>query len=296
MTDPTRPHRVEPEAARRQLHRERWRLLVRINAALEKPMIGLAIAWLILLIIDLTQGLNPGLLIVHYVIWGLFVLQFLLGLTIAPQRVIYLRRNWLTAVSLMLPALRVLRVVQALRALRAARVARLLASGQTARSLSMVRVLSSINRGMRGASTVLGQRGLGYMIAVTLIVIFAGAAGMAYFENPAAIQSTTDPGTASRPEGLRSYGDALWWTAMIMTTLGSEYWPVTPLGRVLAWLLSVYALAVFGYITATIATLFLGPRPEPGTARGEIAELRRENARLRAQLESLQRDTPPDPD
>lgn len=277
-----------PAAAERALRRERWRLLVRLDAALEKPMIGLAIVWLVLLIVDLTQGLNRTLLIVHYAIWALFIVQFLGAITIAPQRGVYLRRNWLTAISLMLPALRVLRVVQVLRSLRAVRAARLLASGQTARSLSLVRVVSSTNRAMRSAYLALGRRGLGYMIAITLIVTFAGAAGMAYFENPAAVQAASDaPLDGPRRTGLRSYGDALWWTAMVMTTLGSEYWPVTPLGRVLGWMLSVYALAVFGYITATIATIFLGPRPEPGAIRDEKADLRRENTRLRAEVERL---------
>ena len=50
--------------------------------------------------------------------------------------------------------------------------------------------------------------------------------------------------------GLRSYWDAVWWTAMIMTTIGSDYWPKTTEGRLLALLLSVYAFSIFGYITA----------------------------------------------
>jgi voltage-gated potassium channel len=34
---------------------------------------------------------------------------------------------------------------------------------------------------------------------------------------------------------------------MIMTTLGSEYWPRSPEGACSAWLLALYAFAVFGY-------------------------------------------------
>jgi voltage-gated potassium channel len=74
---------------------------------------------------------------------------------------------------------------------------------------------------------------------------------------------------------------------MIMTTLGSEYWPKTAEGRVLCVLLALYAFAVFGYVTATIATFFLGrdaedPEAEVAGAaaiemlRGEIAALREE--------------------
>ena len=46
---------------------------------------------------------------------------------------------------------------------------------------------------------------------------------------------------------------AVWWTAMLLTTMGSEYWPRTPEGRVLCLLLALYAFAVFGYVTAAIA-------------------------------------------
>lgn len=33
--------------------------------------------------------------------------------------------------------------------------------------------------------------------------------------------------------GIDSYGTALWWTAMILTTMGSDYWPKTAEGRIL---------------------------------------------------------------
>jgi voltage-gated potassium channel len=75
---------------------------------------------------------------------------------------------------------------------------------------------------------------------------------------------------------------------MLMTTLGSEYWPQTPEGRVLCLLLSIYALAVFGYLTASIASFFIGQDAEAddGEVAGaaDIRALRREIASLRAEL------------
>lgn len=58
--------------------------------------------------------------------------------------------------------------------------------------------------------------------------------------------------------GFQDYGTALWWTAMLLTTMGSEYWPRTPEGRILCLLLATYAFAVFGYVTAAIAAYFVG--------------------------------------
>ncbi len=58
--------------------------------------------------------------------------------------------------------------------------------------------------------------------------------------------------------GFPDYGSALWWTAMLLTTMGSDYWPRTTEGRLLCLLLAVYAFAVFGYVTAAIAAYFVG--------------------------------------
>ena len=73
-----------------------------------------------------------------------------------------------------------------------------------------------------------------------------------------------------------------------MTTLGAEYAPKTVEGRVLTWLLAVYAFTVFGYITATIASHFIGQdRLEDernGIAPADVATLRSEIAALRAEL------------
>jgi len=90
---------------------------------------------------------------------------------------------------------------------------------------------------------------------------------------------------------LRSYPDALWWTAMIMATLGSEYWPKTPEGRILCVILALYAFSVFGYVTAALATFLVGREAEQD--EGELAgaksvtALRQEIARLRDEVHAL---------
>jgi voltage-gated potassium channel len=272
---------AEQEPEQPASHHARWELLEQINALTNTPMIALSFVWLGLLILDFTRGLSPLLQIVSNVIWALFVLDFAIEFTIAPRKRDYLRRNWLTVVSLLLPALRVLRVLRALRALRVARAVR---------SLNLVRLLTSLNRGMRAVNNALGRRGVAYVIALTILVTFGGAAGMAQFESPSALREAGYP-VSAQGEGLASYGEAVWWTAMIMTTMGSEYWPKTVEGRVLSWLLSLYAFAVFGYITATIASYFVGQdrREAPETAAGDIVALREEIAALRAQLGGVTR-------
>jgi voltage-gated potassium channel len=275
------------EQTKDAVRRQRWELLEQYADLTDVPMVALSLVWLALLVVDFTSGTGPALQAVSNLIWGVFILDFVINLVIAPDKRVYLRRNWLTIISLLLPALRVLRVFRALRVLRAARAVR---------SINLVRLLTSVNRGMRAVSGTFRRRGIGYVVAITLIVTLAGAAGMARFESPAALREAGLPATPG--EGLNGYGEAVWWTAMIMTTLGSEYWPRTGEGRLLGWLLSVYALAVFGYITAAVASFFVGrDRTDTNSlaTADEVRALRTEIAVLRRELAAA-RETEEEPD
>ena len=63
---------------------------------------------------------------------------------------------------------------------------------------------------------------------------------------------------AGQSAGFDTYASSLWWTLMLLSTMGSEYWPKTGSGRALCLLLSIYGFAVFGYITAALASYFVG--------------------------------------
>lgn len=266
---PSDPSTTTPD--RDEAQRQRWELLAHIDALFEGPLIALSFVWLGLLILDFTTGLTPLLQTVSNVIWVVFIIDFGIAFVIAPHKWRYLRYHWPTVLALLLPALRVLRLARGLRLLRAARAVR---------SINLIRLLTSLNRGMRALTQAMGRRGVGYAVALTIIVTFGGAAGMALFEGPAALREA-GIGDAN---GLDNYGEALWWTGMIMTTLGSEYWPRTIEGRILGWLLSVYALAVFGYITATVASFFID-RDRQTAERVDATDI----ARLRAEIIALRR-------
>lgn len=248
------------------LDRERSEALEQLEELLELPMLVLGFAWLVLLVVELLWGLGPFLRAAGTVIWILFILDFALKFVLAPRKRAYLSGNWLTAVSLLLPALRIFRIARAARLLRAAR---------TVRGLRFVRLVTSMNRGIRSLRASMQRRGFGYVVALTALVTLSGAAGIYAFER-------------IMPEGFDSYGEALWWTAMLLTSIGSEYWPQTAEGRILCVLLALYGFAVFGYVTATLASYFIGRDAED--KRAEVAgssaleELRAEVAALRAEV------------
>ncbi len=262
MAEPLHDERERQQVEREVLDEERFELLQRISAMLEWPMTALGFVWLVLVILDLTRGLSPELLTLNYVIWGLFILQFLLELVIAPRKGVYLRHNWLTAIALVLPALRVVRVLRAFRVLRLLRGTR------------VVRVVSTANRGMRALGRVMGRRGAGYAIALTILVNLLGAAGIYAFEREA---------SGGYFDG---FATALWWTAMTLTSMGADYFPRTGEGRLLGLLLAVYGFAVFGYVTASIASIFVAQ--DANEEEGELAGARQVEA-LRTEMEALNR-------
>lgn len=250
---------------RDMLESELVELLHQVEDWLETPMIVLAFVWLALTIAELIWGLGSPLGLVVSGIWAAFIADFVLRLALAPKKAGYIRRNWLTVLSLALPALRIFRLGRILRLVRATR------------GLRLVRAVSSVNRGVKALRASMGRRGIGYVTSLTLIVVLTGAAAMLAFE--------ADVGDAG---GFESYWDALWWTAMMLTTIGSEYWPVTAEGRLVCLLISIYSLGILGYITATLASFFVGRDADDESAElagtRSIEDLRRDIAALRADL------------
>jgi voltage-gated potassium channel len=260
--------RSESDPELKQIERQRQGLLMNISGLLDIPMTVLSFVWVLLLILDFTMGLTEGLLLTNTIIWTLFILHFVLEFWIAPRKLRYLQSNWLTAFALVLPAFRLLRAFRALRLLQTLRIGR---------SVNLLRWITSMNRGMRATRRTLRERGLTYVLALTVLVIFAGAAGIYVFENPGGDPSAAQP-SATGSTGIRSYGEAIWWTAMMLTTMGTDYFPRTTEGRILAWVLAVYAFAIFGYITATVASLIIRVDSDKHRAANKRLERRGEMA------------------
>ncbi|MBV8197358.1 MAG: two pore domain potassium channel family protein [Candidatus Eremiobacteraeota bacterium] len=131
---------------------------------------------------------------------------------------------------------------------------------------------------MKILGATMHRRGLAYALLLTATVTFVGAAGMYAFER-----------NLHGGPGINSYGDSIWWTAMVMTTLGSDYFPHTVAGRILCFMLSVFAFSVFGYVTASISSYFINrdaddSRSDVPSAK-QLAEVLAEVRALRASIE-----------
>ncbi|MBA2247904.1 MAG: ion transporter [Chloroflexia bacterium] len=244
------------------IRHERLELLEQVQAILEPAMAALGLLFLGLLLIDYTAtGLSARnharLDTALQIIWAIFVLDFAVRFIIAPAKGSFLRQNWFGALSLALPFLRPFRVLRAARVLR---------------SLSLVRLLGGINRGMRVLRRLARGRQVAYVAGLTLLVVLGGAAGVLYFDR------------AIDDAPIQSFGDALWWSAAMVTTINNEKYAVSTEARVIAILVRVFAVSVFGFVTASIASYLIG-RPDMAederNLRDEIDALRRELALVR---------------
>ena len=246
--------------------RMRLRLLDDMDEWLTIPMAMLSLAWLGIVVWELISGTSELLSTVGSVIWIVFIAEFLVRFALAPKKGTFLRSNWLTLIALALPALRLFRALRVLRAARALR------------GIRLVRIVGTANRSMNALRITLARRGFGYVTGLTVLVVFLGAAGMLNFENAREVEG-----------GFGNYWDALWWTGMLVTSIGSEYWPSTVEGRLLTLLLSLYGLAVLGYITATLASFFVGRDAQgkdgPVAGSRDVARLASEIRALRKELE-----------
>jgi voltage-gated potassium channel len=243
---------------------ERWNALEELDAWLQTPMLVLSFLWLVLVVVELVWGSFDALETFGTAIWIAFLVEFAVRLALAPGKVAFLSRNWITVIALIVPAFRLFRAFRILRVARATR------------GLRLVRIVGTANRGMNALRASLSRRGLGYVTGLTVLVALLGSGGMLAFEPASQVDG-----------GFESYADALWWTGMLLATMGSEFWPRTPEGRILCFLLAVYGFAVFGYITASFASFFVGR--DAASEEGEVAGTR-EIAALRAEIAALRRD------
>jgi voltage-gated potassium channel len=227
--------------------KEREQLLTQLDENTDTLFNVLSIIWLFLVGIDYLYGFTKTLEVIFYTIWAFFIIHFLIEISLATDKKKYLKDNFLTLISLFIPTIRILRVFRAFRILRFAKALR---------SVSLIQVLTSLNRSMRTLRYILGSPGIGYITTLTIFVEFIGAAAIYHFENPVFLRENGY--TPNSDLRIGSYGDALWFTSMLLVTIGSDYWPKSTEGRVLTFIISLYAFAVFGYITATIASFILG--------------------------------------
>lgn len=231
-----------------------------IERATNVPLLLLALAMIPLLLVpmfaDLSDGAERAVLAADWFIWAAFATDFGVKLVVAPRRVAYVRSHPLEAAMVVLPFLRPLRLARFLRLTRLA-----VALGV---NVDIVRDLAS-------------QRGTKLIVASVMLCLVLGAAGVFLVERNA------------EGSNITTFGDALWWSASTMTTVGyGDRFPTTPEGRGVAVVLMFFGIASLSSLTAVIAATLVREHeaadeaPKLDQVIEEIRELRAEVASLRS--------------
>lgn len=227
------PATLDPDPEDEPTRRE-W-LAATMERRLDPVMAVLSVLWAAFVAYELIAPAHQRstLRLVGDVVWGIFLVEFVVKLVVSGKPLRYLRRRWLSILFLALPILRTVRVVASLRALRV---------------LPAARIVGSSYRTLGTARNLLGGR-LSFLAVTTVAVIFAGGQLLFILES----------GGRGGGEGL---GDALWWSANLAISGSYLFEPETVLGRLVALVLSGYAVVVFASLAATIGAFFIEQRAE----------------------------------
>jgi voltage-gated potassium channel len=160
---------------------------------------------------------------------GVFAADFFVQLRAAKNKWAYLKWGWIDIVS-SIPNLPFLRI------------------GRLARVIRILRLL----RGLRSTRVIITHlyrnRARGVLTTVGLITFV-----LILFASIAVLNVETTPEST-----IKTAEDALWWSLATVTTVGyGDVYPRTTIGHIVAAVLMVAGVALFGTFTATVASFFV---------------------------------------
>jgi voltage-gated potassium channel len=205
-----------PEDSKRELAIQKWESRSTI------PLAFLALVYLGLYAFEVLGNQSEmilfDLILVSDIIWGIFIIDFVARFVMHDDKLLFLKRNVIELIGLILPFFRAFR---------------------------MFRVVIAIGFLTRAAKSLQGRLNI-YLGLILPILIFTCSLGVYEAEHKAAGANITN------------YGDALWWAFVTITTIGyGDYYPVTFEGRTIAVLLMLSGLALVSVITVSFASWFL---------------------------------------
>lgn len=150
------------------------------------------------------------------------------------------------------------------------------------RPLRLMRFLTVIALVYRSAGSILRGRVAIYTVGAAILVVIIAALAI--------LDAEAGGGN------IDTFGDALWWAFVTMTTVGyGDYYPVTLTGRAVAAGLMLGGIALIGAVTATLAS-WIVERVSTETAATaaatseQVESLREELATVRTMLEQQRRE------
>jgi len=222
--------------------------LDRCQRSTEWPLIAISILFLAAYSVQVLMTGQAAQVAGWFVLvtWAMFLIDYLVSLALAPQKMRWFFRHLHVLAIVLLPMLRPLRIL---------------------RLVTLIGVLQRVT------GNALRGRVVTYVIASSALLIYVGALAMYDAEKNA-------PGAS-----IKSFGDALWWAFVTITTVGyGDMTPTTVLGRTIAVGLMIGGIALLGIVTATLASWLVGKVSDEDTKTQAVTvehlEMLRDEIRL----------------
>ena len=208
-----------------------------------KPLFIVSLLYLVLVLVELLPGfkVGPVLVAIDGVFWLVFVVDYVWRVFfLAPDRWAY-ARTWLCVLDLVVVASFPLLLVLNTAAFGLARTPRV-----GAQILMFTRVGAQAGRAVGKGSRVFTRRSARWVAPLALLVMVFAILYVWRYEE-------VDAGG-----DITGIGDALWWAIETVTTVGyGDVVPESMGGRIVAAVLMLVGISVFGWLTATLASLFV---------------------------------------
>ncbi len=198
----------------------------------ELSMMGLALIAVVIVICQLTMNLSrytSNLLSkIDGFIYVIFVIDYFTRLIISKRKWEFIKNNKIDLITIIPFS----KLFMSLRILRFLRVTEFL------KVTKALRAVVYINNFSKKIWKVLRTNIFYFVMFITIILIFSSATFMSIFENI-------------------EFKDALWWSFVTATTVGyGDIAPTTELGRIVAVILMLVGITVFGVLTGSFSSYF----------------------------------------
>jgi voltage-gated potassium channel len=162
-----------------------------------------------------------------------FLVDFVVRFYRAESKLAFLKWGWIDLIA-SIPNLRILRW------------------GRLVRVLQIIRLLRALRATHKIMSLLLKnkfQNGVASVVLIAFLLVIFSSLGILICERQ-------DP-----QANIKTGGDAVWWSVTTITTVGyGDKYPVTAEGRVVAMILMISGVGLFGGLSGLVASLFFGSK------------------------------------
>ena len=198
----------------------------RIEAITKFPMAVLGIVWLVVAVSVLTSNAKgtSSLFLVGslFVLWVIFLVEYLVRLVVTPSAKGYLARRWVEPATVLVPALQGWHIV------------------------GIEKVGLVVHEGALRLEAILKHHSLFRVLIAACATLVFGAWLVLLFEENAPRSN------------IHSYSEAIWWAIVTVTTVGyGDRFPISAGGQIVAVILMLVGIGLIGTLTATVASVFI---------------------------------------